>query len=69
VLEAREGGAVYEVRCDHEEAAIGTTVTLTFSVTATNSIARLFMTLVGRKMLEATGRSIAEDLRQLAGGL
>ena len=66
VLVATEAGGRYGTRYQLDAVDGGTEVVTTFSVTATNPIAWVFVQTIGRRMLRGTGAAIAADLGELA---
>ena len=66
VLAAREAGALYETRYELASVEGHTEVRMTLSVTATNPIAWVFVTTVGRRILRSTGETMARDLADLS---
>ena len=66
VLAAREAGALYETR--YELAAVHgyTEVMMTFSIAATNPVAWVFVTTIGRRLLRSTRVAITQDLADLS---
>ncbi len=65
VLAAREAGALYETRYELASVDEYTNVTMTFSVTAKNPAAWIFVTTIGRRLLRSTGATMTQDLADL----
>ena len=65
-LVAEESGARYETRYELAPVEGGTEVVMTFSVTGTNPLSRVFVRTIGRRLLRGTGEAMARDLEDLA---
>lgn len=66
VLAAREAGALYETRYELASVDEHTEVTMTFSVAATNPVAWIFLTTIGRRFLRSTNVALMQDLSDLS---